>query len=298
MAVLSIILFFLFFILIYIFRKLLLENVIPKIFNLSFLLVAFVLAGIIFSIIYASIDFFVSNKVFKEDFYNGDIANRTLDYLYFSFISQLTIGYGDISPIHPLGKLFSMIQGIIGAIFMGGLIASLLEFSKTVLNYLYVSEISFFHCDATSNHNSEIFNMDLNIVKSRSSVFTDFRVLLLAEHSDGRQFQVLGSQNDSININNKISIDISQKNKYPQFINNSGKLAYETFNPIPTSMTSKEMVGEPTIFDFEKLYLKYTYCFESKIHTKELEIRDKDRLASLLNLSGRNKSNIEKYNKH
>ena len=206
------------------------------------------------------IDLFVGNQVFKKEFYCNDLSYRTLDYLYFSFISQLTIGYGDISPIHPLGKLLSMLQGMLGAIFMGGLIASLLEFSKAVLNYMYVSSVSFYHCDSASNHNSEIFNMDLNIIKSELSLFTDFRVFLLAEHTNGQRFQVLGAKNDNININNKITIDISQKNKYPRFVDDSGVLAYETLNPTPQSMTPNGMKGGPTAFSFNKLYLKYSYC--------------------------------------
>ena len=298
MAIFSIILFFLFFCVIYFLRKFILNKIIPRIFNLGFLLVAFVLSGFIFSALYIFIDLFVDNQVFKKEFYCSELSYRALDYLYFSFISQLTIGYGDISPTHPLGKVLSMIQGMVGAIFMGGLIASLLDFSKTVLNYIYISRVSFYHCDAASNHNREIFNMDLNIVKSEYSLFTDFRVFLVAEHDDGRRFQVFGGGNDTVNIQNKITFDISQKNIYPRFVDNAGKLAYETFNPTPQSMTPNGMIGGPTIFYFRKLYLKYSYSFESKLYSKEVEIKNKDKLATLLSNLGRHESEVQNHNKH
>lgn len=45
------------------------------------------------------------------------------DSLYFTFVTALTIGYGDIVPHQPLGRLIAIIIGFLGAITMGFFIA-------------------------------------------------------------------------------------------------------------------------------------------------------------------------------
>jgi voltage-gated potassium channel Kch len=44
--------------------------------------------------------------------------------LYFSFVTGLTIGYGDISPVTPVGRVVAVLTGFIG-ILMTGLIAAI-----------------------------------------------------------------------------------------------------------------------------------------------------------------------------
>jgi hypothetical protein len=46
------------------------------------------------------------------------------DALYFSFITGLTIGYGDISPVTNAGRVFAVLTGFVG-ILMTGLIAAI-----------------------------------------------------------------------------------------------------------------------------------------------------------------------------
>ena len=43
--------------------------------------------------------------------------------LYFAFVTGLTIGYGDISPVTPAGRVVSVLTGFVG-ILMTGLIAA------------------------------------------------------------------------------------------------------------------------------------------------------------------------------
>lgn len=43
--------------------------------------------------------------------------------IYFAFITGLTIGYGDITPQTTLGRLLSVILGVMGMILMGLIIA-------------------------------------------------------------------------------------------------------------------------------------------------------------------------------
>lgn len=74
-----------------IFKKYILENIIPKIFSFGFLLIGFLVVGVVFSILYFIVDYLVNDNLFKIDFYSDDVLLMVLNYLYFSFISQLTI---------------------------------------------------------------------------------------------------------------------------------------------------------------------------------------------------------------
>jgi len=300
MAIISILLFFGFFIVLILFRRFILVHIIPRIFNLGFLLIGFFLVGVTFSLLYFGLDYLVNNKVFDAKFYSVDFPHTTLNYLYFSFISQLTIGYGDISPLHPIGKSLSMIQGVIGAIFMGGLIASLLEFSKSSLNYMYISEVKFFHCDAASNHGSEIFNMDLTLFKTKNSLFDNFKVFLIAKHENNKQITLLAGSSEFFNEREEISIDIAQENKYPRLVDNSGTLSYETFNVFPQNQITigQSMAGPPTLFAFEELYIKYQYSFESKLYIKEVRIENKDMISNLISMLGRSSTSSQKVDRH
>ena len=45
------------------------------------------------------------------------------DAIYFAFVTGLTIGYGDISPATPLGRVISILIGLVGMIFTGVTVA-------------------------------------------------------------------------------------------------------------------------------------------------------------------------------
>ncbi len=45
------------------------------------------------------------------------------DFIYFSYITMTTIGYGDISPIHPIAKSFTILIGIFGQLYLTILVA-------------------------------------------------------------------------------------------------------------------------------------------------------------------------------
>lgn len=50
-----------------------------------------------------------------------------LDSLYFSVITLTTVGYGDFSPKHPAGKIFTMIYVLIGLGLISGFVYLLAE---------------------------------------------------------------------------------------------------------------------------------------------------------------------------
>ena len=69
-----------------------------------------VIAGLLSSIIVSSYLFSVAENI------------SLLDSLYFSFITALTVGYGDLVPVTMSGRLISILIGVIGMIFFGVII--------------------------------------------------------------------------------------------------------------------------------------------------------------------------------
>ena len=56
--------------------------------------------------------------------------------LYLSFITGLTIGYGDIVVKTPVGRLFAVLLGLIGIIFTGIMVAAAIRAVEKSLNDL------------------------------------------------------------------------------------------------------------------------------------------------------------------
>jgi voltage-gated potassium channel len=50
--------------------------------------------------------------------------------VYFSFITGLTVGYGDIVPITAIGRVISVLLGLIGILFTGVVVATAVEATR------------------------------------------------------------------------------------------------------------------------------------------------------------------------
>jgi len=53
------------------------------------------------------------------------------DFVYFSFITLLTVGYGDVSPISGIARSLAILEGIVGVLYIGVFISRLLSLYKT-----------------------------------------------------------------------------------------------------------------------------------------------------------------------
>lgn len=91
-------------------------------------LCGYLLLGFTFISVYALVDI-----VHPQSFYSTiesmpiDLShtNALLDRVYFSFITMLTVGYGDIVPHSSAAKLLTSIQGFLGQVFLVVMIARL-----------------------------------------------------------------------------------------------------------------------------------------------------------------------------
>ncbi|MDI6719238.1 MAG: ion channel [Methanomicrobiales archaeon] len=85
----------------------------------------YLLFGIVWALTYQLLD-----QLHPGSFYfNPDISHEgvltRMDYLYFSFVTLATLGYGDIAPITPVTQSFAYSEAVTGVIYIAVLIARL-----------------------------------------------------------------------------------------------------------------------------------------------------------------------------
>ncbi len=85
---------------------------------------AYLLLGIIWAEFYFFIDF-VSPKSFS----GVTVAEGAgvQDFLYYSYVTLTTLGYGDIQPIKPVSRMFSVFEAIVGVLYIAILVARLVS---------------------------------------------------------------------------------------------------------------------------------------------------------------------------
>lgn len=89
---------------------------------------AYLIIAILFTyayrIIYSYIPHAFTFNFSSESLRVDEIADH---FLYFSFITLTTTGYGDITALHPFARSFSMLEGLIGQLYPAILIARLVS---------------------------------------------------------------------------------------------------------------------------------------------------------------------------
>jgi hypothetical protein len=61
------------------------------------------------------------------NFYGASVHNLGdfRDYLYFSYITLTTTGFGDISPVKPVARLLAYLETVVGSMYLVVVVASL-----------------------------------------------------------------------------------------------------------------------------------------------------------------------------
>ena len=83
-------------------------------------IVVYLLMGILYAIGYGIIDRLDPNAFY---FGNEFIEDSRLLFLYFSYVTQTTLGYGDITPIAPIARSLVMLEALLGQIYLVVLVA-------------------------------------------------------------------------------------------------------------------------------------------------------------------------------
>jgi hypothetical protein len=85
-------------------------------------LCVYLLAGMTFGFIYGVIGA-VGNDPFFAQIPGGDQS----DFLYFSFITMLTVGYGDLTAAGNLGRALAVLEALFGQIYLVTIVALLVS---------------------------------------------------------------------------------------------------------------------------------------------------------------------------
>jgi hypothetical protein len=86
-------------------------------------LCVYVLFGMLWAYVYSAIGNFGSSAFFAQAVQQPTSA----DFLYFSFITQLTVGYGDLTAAGNLGRACAVLEALLGQIYMVTIVALLVS---------------------------------------------------------------------------------------------------------------------------------------------------------------------------
>ncbi len=87
---------------------------------------AYLLIGTLWADIYFLIDLNIENAFSFSDVNVGQ-RDSFSEYLYFSFVSITTIGFGEITPLHPFARAMVNLEGLIGQLFPAVLLGYLVS---------------------------------------------------------------------------------------------------------------------------------------------------------------------------
>jgi voltage-gated potassium channel len=91
-------------------------------------IVAYILFALVFSQLYSGLALFIPQAFhFPEYFLPADGVYPDYQYMYFSFCTMTTVGYGDITPSHPLIQILAAIQAVMGQFYVAMIVAWLVS---------------------------------------------------------------------------------------------------------------------------------------------------------------------------
>jgi Ion channel len=85
-------------------------------------LCVYVLLGMLWAFVYTAV-----GNIGSTNFFAQAVEPTSADYLYFSFITQLTVGYGDLTAAGNLGRSFAVLEALLGQIYLVTIVAVLVS---------------------------------------------------------------------------------------------------------------------------------------------------------------------------
>lgn len=82
----------------------------------------YLLIGFSFAFVYTAIDF-----VSATPFFGGQTQATANDYLFFSYTTLTTVGYGNLVPVDSFGQTFAMLEALLGQIYLVIVVARLVS---------------------------------------------------------------------------------------------------------------------------------------------------------------------------
>jgi len=78
----------------------------------------YVLLGMLGAFVFAAIGEFGTTSFFAQG-----VRGDTADYLYFSFVTLTTVGYGDLTPATSLGRALAVVEALVGQLYLVSVVA-------------------------------------------------------------------------------------------------------------------------------------------------------------------------------
>jgi hypothetical protein len=82
----------------------------------------YLLLGVLWAVLFAVVELIVPTAFDHGAPAAGDPIEH---FLYYSFVTLTTLGYGDVTPVHPVARTLSYLEAVIGQLYVAVLIASL-----------------------------------------------------------------------------------------------------------------------------------------------------------------------------
>ena len=82
----------------------------------------YVLAGLFFAYLYMLV-----GDLRGEDFFVQVAQARPVDYVYFSFVTLATLGYGDLTPVADVGRMLAVTETVLGQLYLVGAVAAIVS---------------------------------------------------------------------------------------------------------------------------------------------------------------------------
>jgi len=89
----------------------------------------YLLMGVIWAILFSLVNIVSPDPGF-QDFATASETQEADAFLYYSFVTLTTLGYGDISPVTPIGRTLAYMEAIVGQLYLTILVASLVGMIK------------------------------------------------------------------------------------------------------------------------------------------------------------------------
>lgn len=236
------------------------DNIISKLFNRNITLNHFICSyfgfAIFAAIIYASVDWFLfsqdnnNTKFLTVYFETTKTTGHIWDYLYFSIVTQLTIGYGDFSPNHPISQFIAISQGLLGTLYMGA-------FLYAVLNYSTKIKLEAIEIYIDENKEFSPLCLDIQLSKNDAINYENIEIILCA-NINGEKINLCKRNIKSLFNNKAFTLYINLNNHEREYIYmDDNKLRYHEIY----SFQSGNDIDEELI-DFEiveiTLFFRYT----------------------------------------
>ena len=87
----------------------------------------YLLFGLTWAYLYGLLDHLLPGAFSLPDVTDAGDPTRTESFTYFSFITLTTLGYGDITPVHPVARMCAVVQALFGQLYPATLLARLVS---------------------------------------------------------------------------------------------------------------------------------------------------------------------------